>query len=209
MKRKGDILADPSLTKKDKIAIFLPEKERKYVEYKSVGYDNRTATCAAVGTWIYCDHLNLLTEGTNSNQRVGDRMIMTRLNMRLYAYLPSGVPPNAVRILVVYDSGTNGAISPPSITDVLESDNFLSFNNLSNSDRFLIVVDEIVSPISFDFIGHAEINRTLNLKTIFGPGATLLEKYKQGALFLYMCQANNLPDTVIVKYTYRVRFIDD
>jgi len=204
MKRKGGILHDPSNTKK---VYAHKEKPSIYhnIQFKQLDTTVDT-TLDRTGIWTSAMHLNYIIQGPNYSHRVGDKVILTKFNLRLYASLPSGVPPAAMRVLLVYDTSPNS--SYPLITDILHDDLFTAHNNLANRDRFTVIADVIVEPIGFESLGTAVLHRRLDLKSVYGPGVSLQQQMYTGGLFLFFCQTPHLSDSVTLSYTARIRWLD-
>lgn len=102
--------------------------------------------------------LNLISAGSSFFQRIGRRIELKSLQTMLQL---NPTPPQAsdsypsmtLRILIVYDSQTNGAI--PTLADIIQSTNQVGTNftsnlgllNLNNRDRFTVIRDiKLVSP---------------------------------------------------------------
>jgi len=77
-------------------------------------------------------------QGTGNNDRIGRKIAMTKLQLRWERWQGTGVP-DPFRILVVYDRSPNGA--NPAITSILSANGISTPVNLSNTDRFLILMD--------------------------------------------------------------------
>jgi len=147
-------------------------------------------------TWHSTELLNNVLTGTSATTRIGRKITMTKLQLR-FAFGPN-VSGNGVvkfRILIVYDKATNGVA--PAIADILDivggSPDFhpLAFNNLSNSDRFIILADVIPeSPLSFYDIPFGLISRNINLDTIFNSTAGgTSAAISSGGVYMFISQA--------------------
>jgi len=84
-----------------------------------------------------------IAQGTGESQRIGRkvtiRSINWRFNITLIGTTALASTSDSVRIILYLDKQTNGAAA--AITDILESDNFQSFNNLANKARFRTLMD--------------------------------------------------------------------
>lgn len=92
---------------------------------------------------ILIDSCNEIAQGTGESQRIGRkvsvRSIQFRYTIRL---LPSTVVTegeDTIRIIIFQDRQANGAVT--TVLSVLETADFNSFKNLSNSNRFRILMD--------------------------------------------------------------------
>lgn len=83
-----------------------------------------------------------IPQGTSEIQRIGRkctiRSIGWRFEIRLLATANVGAS-DVVRVILYLDKQCNGAAA--AITDILESNNFQSFNNLGNKSRFRTLMD--------------------------------------------------------------------
>ncbi len=99
----------------------------------------------AAGVTVAANSCNLIAQGTTESQRVGRKCVIRSINWRLTLTKAEGDgvtdPPNAdtVRILLYLDKQCNGAAA--TATDILESANYQSFNNLANKSRFRTLMD--------------------------------------------------------------------
>ena len=102
--------------------------------------------------------LNLIQAGSSFFNRIGRRIEMKslQLNLQINPIPPTAnefYPSQTIRLLIVYDSQTNGAF--PAISDILQSTSQAGVNqtsnyallNLNNRDRFTIIRDiKLVTP---------------------------------------------------------------
>jgi len=88
--------------------------------------------------------VNLIGQGVTENERIGRKCTITSINYRFNIKLPAATTANntsdTVRILFYLDKQANG--SSTTVTQILESDDFQSFRNLSNVGRFTILMDK-------------------------------------------------------------------
>lgn len=96
--------------------------------------------------------LNLIPLGTGPSGRIGRKVSLTSLTFR-YHFQP-GSQPGETRILAVYDKQPNGAF--PAALDVFSTISMSALQNLSNSDRFMVLFDEYI----FREAGYAYIAGT-------------------------------------------------
>ncbi len=93
------------------------------------------------------DSVNLIAQGTSESQRIGRKVTLKHIAYR-YSYhmdrkqdQTSIVNGQVVRLILYIDKQANGATA--AVTDILEeaTDNYLSFLNLANKGRFVILMD--------------------------------------------------------------------
>ncbi len=113
-------------------------------ELKFFDLDIDDATVAANGT-IAADSVNKIPQGVTEVTRVGRkctiRSIGWRFNLATVEADGSTDPLNSdtVRVILYLDKQANGATA--AVTDILESDDYQSFNNLANKSRFRTLMD--------------------------------------------------------------------
>ncbi len=111
-------------------------------ELKFHDLDIDDPTIATNGT-IVEDSCNVIAEGNGEEERIGRKVTLRSINWRFNIRLPEGTAvtttSDTVRVIVYLDKQTNGATA--AVTDLLESDNYQSFNNLANKSRFRTLMD--------------------------------------------------------------------
>ncbi len=95
------------------------------------------------------DSINKIAQGVTEVTRVGRKCTIKSIAWRYQTSLGSfdaqATPQlgQELRIMMYLDKQANGATA--AVTDILESADFQSFNNLANSGRFRILMDKIVN----------------------------------------------------------------
>ncbi len=125
--------------------------------------------------------INFIAQGVSESQRIGRKCTIRAINW--HWQLERGEiddaaalsTPNSVRVIMYQDKQANGATAV--VTDVLESADFQSFRNLSNSQRFVILYDKTI---------------TLNITNLASPSAadTSSSAVKRNGAFYKKC---NIP----------------
>jgi len=88
---------------------------------------------------------NIIAQGTTESTRLGRKLTIKSINWRFQVTLPEldavadPGPVDAVRVILYLDKQANGATA--AVTDILESADFQSFNNLANKSRFRTLMD--------------------------------------------------------------------
>lgn len=94
---------------------------------------------------------NGIAQGTAPNQHVG-----REVNIKSFYWMFEGTMGSTttgaspVRLLIVYDKDASGApptVATGAVTDICASDSIVTPMNLYNSDRFIVLVDEIIETI--------------------------------------------------------------
>lgn len=102
-----------------------------------------TATEASNGH-IALDSICKIPQGTTESGRIGRKVVLKAVSIRLVYTLEQTTAQantdDGCRVIVYHDRQTNGTAA--SVTDILKSNSYLSFNNLANKDRFKILSDK-------------------------------------------------------------------
>ncbi len=131
------------------------------------------AVVATAGAIANAGSINLIGQGTTESTRIGRkctlRSIAWHWDVTLPAVIDTASPAlsDVCRIILYLDKQANGATA--AVTDILETADWLSFNNLANKSRFRILYDKRV---------------TLNYSTL-GPHAFAADNYDQGEVVRY------------------------
>ncbi len=110
-------------------------------ELKFHDLDINDAVIAQNGT-IAQASCNIIAQGTTESERVGRKCTIRSINWRFQMQLDqdsTNSSSETIRVLLYLDKQTNGAAA--TALNILESDDFQSFNNLSNKGRFLTLMD--------------------------------------------------------------------
>lgn len=223
-KRKVEPMYGPS----KKVARFIPPAYRRSANYgrpltmqggprlshkeaKDITTLTTTViTNGATGANVFL--LNGIQSGTTASTRIGRRITMKSILVKFNASLaPTTTGASSLRILIVYDKQANAAT--PAATAVLVTDTISSPMNLSNSSRFVTLIDETVScigasgPAACDFTRF----RKLNLITEFNANnAGTIGDITTGSIHCYAYQDGNLQVAAVTSTMYvRIRFLDD
>ncbi len=132
-------------------------------EMKFHDLDIDEGTIAAGGT-ISEDSCNAIAQGTTESERIGRKCVIRSINWRFdivggtraNTAAPSG---DIVRVILYLDKQCNGATA--GVTDILESADYQSFNNLANKSRFRTLMD-----------------RTYQIEVVAGSGADATAEWK-------------------------------
>ncbi len=87
----------------------------------------------------------MIAQGATESERIGRKCTIKAINWRYDVSIPESVdaatPVNGdvVRVIVYLDKQCNGATA--AVTDIVETANYQTFNNLANKSRFRILMD--------------------------------------------------------------------
>lgn len=98
----------------------------------------------AIGGTVIAQSINLIAQGVTEVQRVGRKCVIRHIGWKFDVTIPvdngaGGEVGDVVRILLYLDKQCNGA--PAALDDLIETDSYQSFNNLSNKSRFRTLMD--------------------------------------------------------------------
>ncbi len=105
------------------------------------------------------DSINKIAQGVTESQRIGRKCTIKSINWSWNINLPevdAAATPSAAdiaRLIVFVDKQCNGATA--AVLDILETADFNSFRNLSNSGRFQVLMDR---RIDMNYMGLASDN---------------------------------------------------
>ncbi len=122
---------------KTKIVMVMPTGELKFHD---VDVDLNPMT---TGEDILIDSVVKIAQGVTESARIGRKCTVKSINWRFEILLATtAVAANTsdiARIIVYLDKQANGATA--AVTDILESADYQSFNNLTNKGRFFTLMD--------------------------------------------------------------------
>lgn len=108
-------------------------------------HDIESLNQAVVTSGLTYPSLNLIAQNTTESGRIGRKVTLKAINFRYTVRIlaSADAPPKdstMVRVMVYLDKQANG--TPATVAQILESANYLSFNNLSNKGRFRTLYDK-------------------------------------------------------------------
>ncbi len=165
---------------------------------------------------------NLIAQGVTESTRVGRKCTIKSISWRFQNALVEvdaiGTPPPAdvVRVILFLDKQANGAAA--AVTDILETADFQSFNNLSNSGRFRTLMDRTYginyTTLASDGAGVVSSAEHFMQDTFFKKCHIPIE-YSAGAGVIGEVRTNNIgvllisrAGTVAFESKMRLRFSD-
>lgn len=157
--------------------------------------------------------LNGLVPDSTATGRIGRKIAMKSLYIRAdFRLAATSTAGGMFRMIVFYDKQANA--NAPAVTDLLLADAFLSPNNLSNRDRFVVLVDEVTSPVSVqgDFATQLiRFKKNLNLETMFNAGtAGTIGDITSGSIYIMFAQNSTIGTAApTVNWRSRIRYTDN
>lgn len=160
-----------------------------------------------------------IVQGVNSNNRIGNRVRVTDLDLRYVFYggqLVSGSQPNSqVRIIIVYDKMCRQ--STPAPTDLLIGNpvTFLDvYRNIMQNDRFIVIADHVSKLAAESDVADAmvpvagRITKVMDLETDYvGVGASATD-INSGGIFLMAAVNGNTSTGTQLGLSALLQYID-
>jgi len=149
-----------------------------------------------------------ITQGTQSDQRVGNKVVLRKLEMKYVIASPPSDAYNQVRILIIYAPNTN--ITLPQMLDTNSGSGVidpLSFPNAyATGTTFTILYDQthICNVSSSNAAVHGEIMIPINLPSTW----TYTQNFESGYLSLAWIGDSNFTPHPIITYNIRTFFTD-
>ncbi len=142
--------------------VLVPGPRPSIIELKFHDVDLNDALIASTGDVTAT--INIIAQGVTESQRVGRKCTIRHIGWRFELRLPTQTAganaSDVARVLMYIDKQANTATA--AVTDILESADYQSFNNLSNKGRFRTLMD-----------------RTYDLNSESGGGDGTTEDYGQ------------------------------
>ncbi len=128
-------------------------------ELKFFDLDIDDATIA-VGGNIAQASCNLIVQGVDENERIGRKCLVKQINWRFHISLQAQtlktLTSDIVRVILYLDKQANGATA--AVTDIVESSDYQTFNNLANKSRFRTLMDRTYTIVSHAGAGDGTTN---------------------------------------------------
>jgi len=185
-----------------------------------VGFVDLASAVYALNTTGSITLLATIAQGASVNQRIGKKILLKSIEGRGAVTSDSTTTVAYGRVMIVYDKRPTGAL--PAITDILDTIHPNSFNNDTNSGRFLILKSQIFTcagnnttagQINDSSVQDASFYLKLtkkDLRMVFKAAATgAIGDIEMGALYLITC-GNVVAGTADCNLSagFRTRFYD-
>lgn len=189
------------------------------IEHKAVTLNSVLTLPSGDTTWSVVQLVNGITQGVQSTQRIGRKVVLTSIQVRwLYeAALAATTEFWAPwRWCLVYDSSPDGVLPSPAL--IFDDNSFLGNVNLNSSERFLILHDEIIGKpvdnlrvsVTNGNSGYAgKFYKKLNYQQHFSATLGTIADIQKGAIYIMFCNSAAATGTTWSFYfNSRVRFTD-
>lgn len=194
-------------------------------------FDEATGSTNISATGTITPSINLVPQGNGESAMVGRKITIKRISFRTVITLPSdaqsGVGTIAayfpIRILILQDTQCNGAAA--TVGNVLESQNYASFMNLENRNRFRILKEfnfNLLRDLHFNnaaqvyFAGFCQIglkwSKKVNIPIEFSPegmaGTRDISEVRSNNIFI-LSIAGSVNNVATFNHRTRIRYTDD
>lgn len=178
------------------------------VEKKNV--DTFFAVTAPAGSvWSAPTQLNVLAQGNTAQTRVGRSVHFSSLQMRYNLIRSGSNGPSQARILVIYDKQANYSI--PATLDVLQADVMISPLALTNSERFVVLMDELTDSMQSTSLNiSGQRYRKIGLPTVYNGAAGTSGQVSTGTIWLFVSSNDTTTGTAATNLDIyaRMRYTD-
>lgn len=210
-------------------------------EKKWINVNQTAVVCAATGTYapatatafysadssgiangVATNTLCSVSMGNQPSQRIGIKVVITQINMRIHFEIVNSVE-DRLRFMLILDKQANGAVFAS--TDVLAVINTAaaasaisvdSFNNLDNSHRFLTLMDKqfdvntatsngVIAANNNSFMIKKTIKCAIPIEWQSGTTTTLANQLKSNNIACLMFSSTG---TALCNFVARLRFTD-
>lgn len=174
-------------------------------------------TFDATGEVPATGQLCLIPQGDTESTRDGRKVVLNSIYLKGSVFLTPGASAQAsdnVHLYVVLDRQCNGAAA--AVTDVMTGANLdVSFRNLSNSERFVILKHltwnlnpqaGVTTAYNNCFAGHFEWYHKLDLPLEFSGATGAITEIRSNNIFLLAGSAGGTDDLVTMSGGCRLRF---
>lgn len=172
-------------------------------------------------TGIIKPSLNLIVQGTGESQRIGRKVVIRKIDLRITAELKDVFQQNDIpkgdilRVILFVDKQANGANAV--VTDILETAEINSYRNLSQVNRFKILYngyftlnrlgtskdDDFKSASPVYLLPTTKVHRDVNIEVEFsGTAGTISEVTSSNVGILFITEGNRAE----VRVKFRIRY---
>lgn len=196
----------------------VPSNELKFWDVPNGSGETDDAVVAAGGS-ILLDSCNKLAQGITESTRVGRKAIIKSINWRYDVTLPNAQDLSStsdiVRVIMYLDKQCNGAVA--TVTGILESSDYQSFNNLANKGRFRILYDKthVINAMCAAWDGTTEQTGAYTKSSAFYKKCNIPLEFDNTTGAITEIKSNNLGIMLVGKAgvagfesQIRIRFVD-
>lgn len=177
--------------------------------------DTDVANVTIPNTGVVHPTLLGIDQGATEITRVGNRIRLKNVNIFFSFSIPSTATAadaeDVIRIIFFVDTQCNGLA--PGVTDILKTANFLSFRNMNQADRFVILKDKVFAMNSMSANGTACVALHRHVKMswkgdkliTYGGGGDTVSALKSTNVAVMVISASG---NAQIQYKCRVKYTD-
>lgn len=167
-----------------------------------------TGSLNPVGATPTISCLSLIPQGDTASSRDGNKCKCISLHMQSTIFINSSAATTAVRVMLVCDKNSQGAF--PAITDILQSNSYLSsYNNVNCPYRFRIIMDKRVT-LSDNGKELQNLDRYIKQQkhmTFQGTGSTIADT--ADGVYYIVTLTNESVNSPTIVFNNRLTFVDN
>lgn len=197
----------------NKNLIQLQKSLKKSEEWKFVDLPLNGVTVPAAGsTFVAANFISGTAQGIDVNNRIGRKILIKSLFMRISVYLPGGAlsdNSNIIRIMIIQDILSNGRDpATTGINGILQEANVLSNYNTRNTKRYRYLMDKSF-PLSFGGPATTVIKKNiiLNLVATYDNTTAVFPSQQSNSLWIFYISDSTLGGPSL-SARLRLRFVD-
>ncbi len=179
------------------------------VEYK---FHDIAITAVNVSSSPIITQITNIPSGDTSESRDGAQIKLTSVNLRYFIEASAADPSTSVRLMLVHDKQTNGAIysSGDLLKDATADDAIVSPLNLDNKFRFRVLYNKVHC---FSNTGnqtqYGEVHIPLNLRLRYDASAGDITDLTSSSLSFVQLSTSTSTNFPAITFHSRVRFVDN
>lgn len=165
------------------------------MEEKFIESDSTPFTMAAA--WTFQSNLFQIAQGTNANQRIGNKIYVKKIEFCFTMTPLSGLPLGGcmARTVVYHNKLCNGEL--PTATTLFSADSISAFKNWVNNPKFTIMKDMM----------HSMVRTSDNAGAVSGAGPGMLAKFSIYPKQVIDYDNNATLITDLLKHDYGIGYI--
>ncbi len=190
------------------LAVATTLKKLINVEFK---FHDVQITATAVSTTATISQLTNIPQGDTDITRDGAQVKVTRLNLKYLLASHASAANTAVRLMLVLDKQTNGAIYAIAdlLADTTANDIIVSGLNLDNKYRFRVLYNQVVLLNNEGWNNkYHVINKQLQQRLRFESSTPSIADLNSGSLS-FVIVSNQTTNTPLVTMFSRIRYVDN
>lgn len=151
--------------------------------------------------------INTLAEGSNRDERVGDKVYFNSLLSRACFQKDNDELSATVRMMVVQDKQNNGTLAGLGAV-VHNVNNILSGLNIAQGARFKVLMDKFIDLQTDNVQKTVNTFRKLKIVTRYSGATAIVNNIVTNNIFAIFWSDSPDSDPVVMTYFFRLRYLD-